>query len=115
MKRFAASLTIALFLFAGIAHADKLAPPQDKLQPLPANVQPAVSESIQRTASPADLQTIQNVQAEEQSSAVPAQQSNTLPITPFAPVSSSDSVALWIALVIAAVIIGGFVWLWKSF
>lgn len=92
----------------------KLAPPANTLQPLPPDVQPAVSQNVQRTASPADLQTIQNMQAAEQRSGSP-QQNGALPVTSFAPISSADSAALWIALAVAALIAGGLAWLWRSF
>jgi hypothetical protein len=91
-----------------------LAPSADKLQPLPPDVQPAVSQSMQRTASPADLQTIQNVQAAEQSSAS-VQQNGSVPAIPYVPSSASNSVALWFALIIAVIVAGGAVWFWRSF
>lgn len=91
----------------------KLAPPHGTLQPLPPDVRAAVSQSVQRTASAADIQTIQNVQIAQQTSAS-AQQNSALPVTSFAPTSASDSLALWTGLIIAAVIAGGMAWLWKK-
>lgn len=91
----------------------KLAPNQNTLQPLPPDVQPAVSESAQRTATPADIQTIQTVQAAQQSSG--ASGGNGIPAIPYMPASSSDSIALWVALIIAVLIVAAAVWFWRSF
>jgi hypothetical protein len=77
-------------------------------------VQPAISQSVQRTATPADVQTIQNVQVQENSNQGGIQ-NNALPVTAFAPGSSADSFALWVALIIAVLIAAGAVWLWRSF
>jgi len=94
----------------------KLAPPQNTLQPLPPDVQPAVSQSVQRTATQADIQTIQQAQTAQQNTSVPGTTNNgVLPVTAFAPGSSSDSIALWVALIIAVLIAAGAAWLWRSF
>lgn len=90
----------------------KLAPNANTLQPLPANVQPAVSQSVQRTATQADIETIQNVQTTEQTQ---ANQQSGSPVPAFVPVPSGGSVALWIALIIAVLVAGAAVWIWRSF
>jgi hypothetical protein len=93
----------------------KLAPPQNTLQPLPPDVHADVSETVQRTATPADIQTIQNVQSGAQQSSSFGQNNTILPVTAFAPSSPVNSVALWIALIVAALIAGALVWFWRTF
>lgn len=92
----------------------KLAPTHSTLQPLPPDVQPAVSQNVQRTATQADIQTIQNIQAQQQDSAS-GQQSGALPVTAFAPSSPADSIVLWIAIIIALLVAAGALWFWRSF
>jgi hypothetical protein len=106
---------IALLLFTSIAYADKLAPPANKLQPLPANVQPAVSQSVQRTASPEDIQSVQQAQASQpapDSSVAPAN-APIVPDVPAAPVSNIDLIVIIVAILAALGI--AVVWLWQTF
>lgn len=117
--RFAASGFVVLAVLmstAPLAFADKLAPPADKLQPLPVEVQPAISENVQRAASAQD---IQNVQQAANSEPQPA--SDIAPTggpTAFDIVGSGPSFnSIILALVIAVIILlgGGVVWIWKKF
>lgn len=93
----------------------KLAPPVSTLQPLPPDVHAAVSQNAQRVATPADIQTIQNVQIREQSSAPAGTDDNQLPVIPFVQAPSTDSIVLWAALIIAVLVAAGAAWLWRSF
>jgi cobalamin biosynthesis Mg chelatase CobN len=92
----------------------KLAPPQNTLQPLPPDVQPAVSESVQRTASPTD---IQNAQLSQQNQNLApgqiTQQSGS--VSPIAFSSSSVAAFPWIIVVILIVIVAAAIWFWRSF
>jgi hypothetical protein len=93
----------------------KLAPPQNTLQPLPPDVQPAVSQSVQRTASPTDIQNAQLSQQSQQD-IVQGQttgQPSALNVAQFS--SAPDSTVLWIILVIAIIVAAGAAWLWRSF
>ncbi len=91
----------------------KLAPQQNTLQPIPANVQPAASQNVQRTATQADIQTIESVQA-AQETAASQHQDTALPMTPPA-AGAVNSIILWIAIAIAVVVAAGAIWFWRSF
>jgi hypothetical protein len=117
--RFAASAFLALTIFfstASLAFADKLAPPANKLQPLPVEVQPAVSENVQRAASTQDIQDVQQAASSE-----PQPASNVAPtggpIVYNIAQSASSYGSIILAIVIALLIVvgGGVAWLWKKF
>jgi hypothetical protein len=90
----------------------KLAPTGNTLQPIQANVQPAVSQNVQRAATQADIQMIQTVQTEQSEASA---QQNSAPAIPFVQAAPSSSIVLWVALVIALVIAAAGVWFWRSF
>jgi hypothetical protein len=106
---------VALLLFTSIAYADKLAPPPNTLQPLPVNVQPAVSQNVQRTATPEDLQSVQQAQVSE-----PAPDSNVAPTVTSQSVDLStgsfSGTEILVIILLVLVLLGGAVaWLWRSF
>jgi hypothetical protein len=92
----------------------KLAPPQNTLQPLPPDVQPAVSQSVQRTASPTD---IQNAQLSQQNQNLTPGQITAQPssVSPIAFSSSTSAAFPWIIVVVLVAIVAAAVWFWRSF
>jgi hypothetical protein len=106
---------IALLLFSSVAYADKLAPPPNTLQPLPVDVQPAVSQNVQRAATPADMQSVQQAQASE-----PTPDSNVVPTvtsqsTDLSGGSFSGTEIIAVILAVLVLLGGAVVWLWRSF
>jgi hypothetical protein len=94
----------------------KLAPPQNTLQPLPAEVQPAVSENVQRSASPQDIQNVQNAQSSERvPSSGTIQNGAPLAIDLSNSMHSSDLDILLIVVAVLVVLVAAGTWLWKSF
>jgi hypothetical protein len=94
----------------------KLAPPQNTLQPLPAEVQPAVSENVQRGASPQDVKNVQNAQSSEPvPSSGTVQNGPPLGLDLSTATPTSDFGILLISLAVL-IVIGAFgAWLWNSF
>jgi len=91
----------------------KLAPNTNKLQPLPSNVQPAVSQSVQRTGTSQDIQTIEAVQAAAQNSA--SSQQTPVSAVPYVPYTSSGSITTWVILIVVVLLAGAGIWLWRAF
>lgn len=116
MRKFLVGCSFTLvLLLASSAYAAKLAPPQNKLQPLPINVQAAVSQNVQRTASQEDIQNDQQAASSE-----PAPDSSVAPTVTSQSVDStggSVSNATLLAIIFAVLLVlgGAAVWLWKTF
>jgi|GEM_PF-3123206 hypothetical protein len=106
---------VALLLLSSSAYADKLAPPPNKLQPLPVNVQPAVSQNVQRSASVEDVQTLQQAQASEpapDSAVAPSVTSQSVDLSG----GSFPNAEILLIVLLVLVALGGTVtWLWRSF
>jgi hypothetical protein len=90
------------------------APSQNKLQPLPPDVQPAVSQSVQRNASQTDIQAAQlSQQSQDLTPGQVSGQPSGVIVPGFSP--TSDTAVLWIFFSIAIVVVAGAIWLWRSF
>lgn len=90
-------------------------PNGQSLQPLPQNVRADTSESVQRNATPADIQNAENAPQPVQAPAptVGVQQPQGFDVTQAA--SSLGSFAPWLLLAFAIVIVAGGAWLWRAF
>ena len=91
-------------------------PDGQSLQPLPQNVRADTSESVQRNATPADIQNVQNAPQPEQAptpTIASQQQPQGFDVTQVA--TSFGTFAPWALLVLAVVIVAGGVWLWRAF
>ncbi|MDR3570945.1 MAG: hypothetical protein P4L81_01960 [Candidatus Pacebacteria bacterium] len=118
MRRAFAFFCIVFLFSSSSVYAAKLAPSGNVLQPLPVNVQPSISQNVQRSATPSDVQSIQNNQdGGSQSSNIDQQSTDqsAVPATPYAPAAPWGSATILIVFGVVAVCIVGGVWLWRSF
>jgi|GEM_PF-5729444 len=91
-------------------------PNSQSLQPLPAQAHADTSESVQRSATPADIQNVQNA---AQAAPAPTYSADTTgyasDLTNGLPSFLSGSFTLWLVLALAILVAFGSVWLWRSF